>query len=115
MVGPQDKKEMVLHHIVTITLIYFSWAVNMVRVGSLVIVVHDIADPWLNVSIVTLIYSKTSLQRTSMTHFYNDAFSIQYFISLFVFVKNDLQSRNSVQQWFRINDAFFNQQYVYFC
>ena len=44
----KGKKEMVLHHIITILLIYFSWAVNMVRVGSLVILVHDIADPWIN-------------------------------------------------------------------
>ena len=41
---------MIIHHIVTILLIYFSWACNFVRVGSLVIVVHDLADPWLSVS-----------------------------------------------------------------
>ena len=42
---------------------------------------------------VVLIYSKTSLQQTSMQQYlldnvvYNDAFSIRHFISLFVFVK----------------------------
>ncbi|XP_005094083.1 ceramide synthase 2 [Aplysia californica] len=46
----KDKNEMVLHHVVTILLLYFSWAVNMVRVGSLVVVVHDVADPWLNIA-----------------------------------------------------------------
>ena len=46
----QDKKEMILHHLVTILLIYFSWACNFVRVGTLVLVVHDIADPWMAVS-----------------------------------------------------------------
>lgn len=46
----KDKKEMVVHHLVTILLIYFSWACNFVRVGSLVIVVHDVADPWLSIA-----------------------------------------------------------------
>ncbi|XP_059148674.1 ceramide synthase 5-like [Physella acuta] len=46
----KDKKEMVVHHLVTILLIYFSWACNFVRVGSLVLVVHDFADPWLNIA-----------------------------------------------------------------
>lgn len=46
----QDKNEMILHHCVTILLIYFSWACNFVRVGTLVLVVHDVADPWLAVS-----------------------------------------------------------------
>ena len=40
---------MVLHHLITILLLYFSWATNMVRIGTLVLVVHDVADPWLNV------------------------------------------------------------------
>ena len=48
----QDKNEMVVHHCVTISLIFFSWACNFVRVGTLVLVVHDIADPWMAVSTV---------------------------------------------------------------
>ncbi|KAK7474762.1 hypothetical protein BaRGS_00033994 [Batillaria attramentaria] len=46
----KDKKEMTIHHCVTIALIYFSWACNFVRVGTLVLVVHDIADPWLAIA-----------------------------------------------------------------
>ncbi|XP_025094502.1 ceramide synthase 2-like [Pomacea canaliculata] len=46
----KDKNEMILHHCVTILLIYFSWACNFVRVGTLVLVVHDVADPWLAVA-----------------------------------------------------------------
>ena len=45
----QDKKEMIFHHCITICLIYFSWTCNFVRVGTLVLVVHDIADPWVAV------------------------------------------------------------------
>ena len=39
-----------LHHIATINLIYFSWLANFPRMGSVVIVVHDIADIPLAVS-----------------------------------------------------------------
>ncbi|KAK0070467.1 ceramide synthase 2 [Biomphalaria pfeifferi] len=46
----KDKKQMVLHHFATITLIYFSWGCNFVRGGSLVLLVHDFADPWLNMT-----------------------------------------------------------------
>lgn len=46
----KDKKEMVLHHLITILLIYFSWSCNFVRVGTLVLVVHDVADPWMAIA-----------------------------------------------------------------
>ena len=45
----QDFMEMTLHHIVTIMLLVFSWTDNMVRVGTLVISVHDAVDYWLEV------------------------------------------------------------------
>jgi hypothetical protein len=35
------------HHVCTIVLIAFSYHVNFVRIGSLVILVHDLADPFL--------------------------------------------------------------------
>ena len=47
----QDFNEMLCHHFATITLIYFSWLVNMVRIGSLVLLLHDASDPWLAVSV----------------------------------------------------------------
>ena len=40
---------MMVHHVATIVLMYFSWVLNFVRVGSLVLVVHDAADSWLSV------------------------------------------------------------------
>lgn len=44
----KDWKEMTTHHLVTIALLYFSWVMNFVRVGSLVLLVHDTADIPLN-------------------------------------------------------------------
>ncbi|CAF1989914.1 unnamed protein product [Rotaria magnacalcarata] len=43
----KDFWEMFLHHIATISLLSFSYIVNFVRVGSLVLVVHDCGDYWL--------------------------------------------------------------------
>jgi sphingoid base N-palmitoyltransferase len=40
---------MFLHHIATIMLLSFSYIGNFVRVGSLVLVIHDCADYWLEV------------------------------------------------------------------
>jgi ceramide synthetase len=43
----KDFAEMLLHHVVTVFLIAFSWIVNFDRVGTLVLLVHDVADPFL--------------------------------------------------------------------
>ena len=45
----QDFWEMFLHHIATISLLSFSYIVNFVRVGSLVLLIHDCGDVWLEV------------------------------------------------------------------
>ncbi len=45
----KDFWQMFIHHIATITLLSFSYLVNFVRVGSLVLVVHDAGDYWLEV------------------------------------------------------------------
>ena len=47
----QDFLENLIHHAATITLMTFSWANNMVRVGTLVLVIHDAVDYWLEVSL----------------------------------------------------------------
>ncbi|XP_052803608.1 ceramide synthase 2-like [Mya arenaria] len=49
----KDFMEMIIHHIATMFLIYFSWQINFVRTGSLVLFVHDAADPWLALSKAT--------------------------------------------------------------
>jgi len=43
----KDFWEMIIHHICTIALLSISWCANMIRIGSLVILVHDAADPML--------------------------------------------------------------------
>ena len=40
----QDFTQMIVHHVATIALLYFSWIMNFVRIGTLVLIVHDVAD-----------------------------------------------------------------------
>lgn len=43
----KDFWEMLLHHVVTINLLSFSWACNFTRIGTLTLIVHDISDIFL--------------------------------------------------------------------
>lgn len=43
----KDFWQMFIHHIATIVLICFSWVVNLTRIGSLVLIVHDCSDIFL--------------------------------------------------------------------
>ncbi|XP_063697318.1 ceramide synthase 6 [Culicoides brevitarsis] len=49
----KDFWQMFIHHIITIALIAFSWICNLHRVGSLVLVVHDCADIFLEAAKLT--------------------------------------------------------------
>ncbi|XP_063423967.1 ceramide synthase 5-like [Mytilus trossulus] len=40
----KDSTEMTIHHLITISLLLFSWCNNFIRFGALVLVVHDAAD-----------------------------------------------------------------------
>ena len=45
----KDFWEMFIHHITTIALMAFSWTCNLTRVGTLVLIIHDCADIFLEV------------------------------------------------------------------
>lgn len=47
---PQDFKEQIIHHLATLVLLSFSWCVNYIRIGTLVMLVHDASDVLLEVS-----------------------------------------------------------------
>lgn len=66
----QDFKEQVIHHTATLTLLAFSWISNYIRIGTIVMAIHDCSDIVLEVS------ARATLQ-TSRSH------SIPIFMSLF--------------------------------
>ncbi|PAA58823.1 hypothetical protein BOX15_Mlig023378g3, partial [Macrostomum lignano] len=46
----KDFFEMLVHHLVTVWLVAFSWCVNFVRIGALVLLLHDMVDPPLHLA-----------------------------------------------------------------
>uniref|UniRef100_A0A8D2JFN4 Ceramide synthase 3 n=1 Tax=Varanus komodoensis TaxID=61221 RepID=A0A8D2JFN4_VARKO len=50
----KDFKAHVIHHFAALGLMFCSWSGNYVRVGTLVLLVHDVADIWLEVMLLGL-------------------------------------------------------------
>ena len=46
----KDFWEMFIHHIATLALLTLSWSNQMHRMGSLVLMVHDLADHWMELA-----------------------------------------------------------------
>ena len=46
----KDFMEMFVHHLATLALLTLSWTTQMFRIGSLVILVHDFADHWMELA-----------------------------------------------------------------
>lgn len=57
----KDFTEMIVHHIATLGLMFFSWMNNFVRIGSLVLLVHDCADPLMEAAKMAKYIRKESL------------------------------------------------------
>ncbi|GAU95616.1 hypothetical protein RvY_07206 [Ramazzottius varieornatus] len=57
----KDFWEMFLHHIVTISLMVFSWTDNTIRIGSMVLIIHDSVDFWLEGAKLARYAKKTRL------------------------------------------------------
>lgn len=55
----KDFWQMFIHHIATIVLMSLSWVCNLPRIGSLVLVVHDCADIFLEVSTIVNLKKKS--------------------------------------------------------
>lgn len=60
-----DKVQMIMHHLFTVLLMMFSWSCNFTRAGSLVLLVHEVADvPLLTAKMLTYAGFKTATEAT---------------------------------------------------
>ena len=57
----KDFWQMFFHHLVTICLITFSWTCNLIRVGTLVLIIHDCADIPLQAAKMFIYLDKTAI------------------------------------------------------
>ena len=54
---------MFIHHMTTIGLMVLSWSVNLTRVGTLVLLIHDCADIFLEVGQTITEHSKSAFPK----------------------------------------------------
>ena len=66
----KDFWEMFIHHLTTISLLCFSWTCNLTRVGTLVMVIHDVADIFLEVDLISLFHTRHFTPDTSNTWYW---------------------------------------------
>ena len=46
----KDFWQMMIHHVATSTLIILSWWISFFRIGSVILLLHDVADPWMEMA-----------------------------------------------------------------
>ncbi|XP_074157705.1 ceramide synthase 4-like isoform X2 [Sminthopsis crassicaudata] len=76
----KDFKEQVIHHVVTITLLFFSYSANFMHIGALVLLLHDVSDIFME-ACKMLIYANWSQARDIMFIL----FAVVFFISRLIF------------------------------
>ena len=69
----KDFWEMFIHHIATLALLTLSWSNQMHRMGSLVLMVHDLADHWMELAKLCKYagYEVTTPNKTDCQAFFN--------------------------------------------
>ena len=61
---------MFIHHVATLALLILSWTNHMHRMGSLVLLIHDFADHWLELAKLAR-YAKYQVNTNPATHLVN--------------------------------------------
>lgn len=89
-----DKMQMMLHHVFTILLMVFSWTCNFVRIGTLVLLVHECAD-------IPLLIAKMLVYANRK--FLTDAIFVIFLISWVI-------TRNYLYPFWIMRSAFFDSQ-----
>jgi ABC-type multidrug transport system fused ATPase/permease subunit len=82
-VGHTDHYIMILHHTVTITLIWFSYAIGYTRIGAIVFILHDCSDIILELSKATH-YVKLTIFGSPAKNFLFPVFAFTFFITRLV-------------------------------
>lgn len=93
----KDFWQMFVHHICTICLLSFSWICNFHRIGTLVLLIHDCGDIFLEVMFTTFFFLSYNKSRFKM-----------YQKSLPIGKMNNLQISWNVGQTIKINLFFTN-------
>ena len=68
----EDFWEMFLHHAATLALLGLSWTNQMHRMGSLVLMVHDFADHWMELAKI----ARYANFKVSLATLFRDVFSL---------------------------------------
>lgn len=76
----KDFLEMLVHHISTIILVGFSYWTNFVRIGTAILLTHDVSDPFMEVA---KLFNYSKWQKTTDTLF--ACFATVFFVSRLIF------------------------------
>ncbi len=67
-ISRKDFKEMTIHHIATLLLLSLSYVTSFTRIGSTIILVHDLADIFLETAKIFVYLKKYSTGTHSLIH-----------------------------------------------